>query len=527
MSTTTRAKYMALGGAISLSVAWPLPIQAADTTVPVSNPVILAQAGSGDEPHPRAKQNQKAQEEKKKQQQQRKQEQRSERKEKREQKKDDHAERKRERRDDRKENKERKRDQKAERKEDRAQHKEERREDRKDNREQKRENKAERKEDRAQRQEERRDDRQDNREQKRENKAERKEDRAQRKEERRDDRQENRERNRADRKDDRRDERREKREQRRAGPSEGRKGREGNISEIRRQRKERREGGRVVIEEPGNRRIIREGRRTIIRHDDADRFRRNARNVDVRRRNGERITTITRPNGVTIITIEDENGRLLRRVRRGRDGREVVLIDNRRHHRHGPDRRGDNVLWFLLDLTMPRVNIERRYYVVDADRASEDDLYDTLIAPPVVDIEREYSLDEVRYNYPLRARMRSVNLNTVNFEFGSWELDNEALDHLEEVARAINRALDRNPNEIFLIEGHTDAVGEDEDNLTLSDRRAESVAIVLSEDFGIPPENLTTQGYGEEYLLVETPEPERRNRRVTIRRITPLLSRNR
>jgi outer membrane protein OmpA-like peptidoglycan-associated protein len=48
--------------------------------------------------------------------------------------------------------------------------------------------------------------------------------------------------------------------------------------------------------------------------------------------------------------------------------------------------------------------------------------------------------------------------------------------------------------------------------------------LVLSEQFGVPAENLTTQGYGEQYLKVPTPGPERANRRVTVRRITPLLT---
>ncbi len=58
---------------------------------------------------------------------------------------------------------------------------------------------------------------------------------------------------------------------------------------------------------------------------------------------------------------------------------------------------------------------------------------------------------------------------------------------------------------MFLIEGHTDAVGNAEDNLSLSDRRAESVAIALTQQFNVPAENLTTQGYGEQYLLIPTP----------------------
>ncbi|MGE0697592.1 MAG: OmpA family protein, partial [Hyphomicrobiaceae bacterium] len=70
----------------------------------------------------------------------------------------------------------------------------------------------------------------------------------------------------------------------------------------------------------------------------------------------------------------------------------------------------------------------------------------------------------------------------------------------------------------------TDAVGPNEDNASLSDRRAEAVARVLVEHFGVPVENLVTQGYGEQYLKVPTEGPERANRRVAVRRITPLLS---
>ena len=68
---------------------------------------------------------------------------------------------------------------------------------------------------------------------------------------------------------------------------------------------------------------------------------------------------------------------------------------------------------------------------------------------------------------------------------------------------------DANANEVFLIEGHTDAVGTEEDNLSLSDRRAEAVAVALTEQFQIPPENLTTQGYGEQQLKVPVQGPER------------------
>jgi outer membrane protein OmpA-like peptidoglycan-associated protein len=87
----------------------------------------------------------------------------------------------------------------------------------------------------------------------------------------------------------------------------------------------------------------------------------------------------------------------------------------------------------------------------------------------------------------------------------------------------MEQVIAENPDEVYLIEGHTDAVGTDYDNLILSDRRAETVAVALSQNFDIPPENLITEGYGEQYLKVLTTAPERRNRRATVRRLTELL----
>ena len=120
--------------------------------------------------------------------------------------------------------------------------------------------------------------------------------------------------------------------------------------------------------------------------------------------------------------------------------------------------------------------------------------------------------------------MRRIDLDTINFEFGAWDVAPDQYPILERIAAAINRIIDRNPEEVFMIEGYTDAVGSDIDNLSLSDHRAQSVAEILTDDFNVPPENLVTQGYGKEYLKIPTNGPERANRRVAIRRITPLLS---
>jgi outer membrane protein OmpA-like peptidoglycan-associated protein len=94
---------------------------------------------------------------------------------------------------------------------------------------------------------------------------------------------------------------------------------------------------------------------------------------------------------------------------------------------------------------------------------------------------------------------------------------------LNKLGKLITDLIAENPNEMFLIEGHTDAVGSAASNLALSDRRAESVAKALTEYFDVPPENLVVQGYGESELLVPTGSDERANRRVAVRIITALL----
>jgi outer membrane protein OmpA-like peptidoglycan-associated protein len=287
------------------------------------------------------------------------------------------------------------------------------------------------------------------------------------------------------------------------------------VEDLRAERHEVHEGGRTIIQEPG-RTIVQENGRMLIHHNEVERFGLGARNVHVEQRGAETVTVVERPGGVRIVTYTGPDGRLLRRLRRYPDGREVILIDNPvREHRGEED--------FYVDLPPPVVRIPRERYILDSDGASEADVYGVLTEPPVEPLDRAYSLDEIRYSRPLLLRMPSVDVDTINFDTGSWTVTPEQAARLAIIADAINKTVTDNPRTVFLIEGHTDAVGSDVDNLSLSDRRAEAVATVLSEQFQVPPENLTTQGYGKQYLKIATDGPERRNRRVTVRNITPLL----
>jgi outer membrane protein OmpA-like peptidoglycan-associated protein len=289
------------------------------------------------------------------------------------------------------------------------------------------------------------------------------------------------------------------------------------MDQFRGERRESQVGGRTVITEPG-RIIVRDpGGQADIRHDEVDRFRYGARDIQTQTVGGETRTVVIRPDGSQIITVNGRDGQLLRRIRRDERGREITIIDN-------SYRDPGAVGGFYVDLPPPVLRIPYNRYIVEADEAPPDLIYDTMIAPPVERVQRRYSLDEIRYSPSVRQLMPSIDINSITFETGSWEIPPDQAAKLQGIADGLNRAITANPRAVFLIEGHTDAVGNDVDNLSLSDRRAESAATLLTQQFNVPAENLTSQGYGEQYLKEQTDGPSRINRRVTVRNITPLLN---
>jgi len=289
------------------------------------------------------------------------------------------------------------------------------------------------------------------------------------------------------------------------------------MEDFRGQRQESDQGGRRVFTEPGRVIVVDPSGQSFIRHNEEDRFRFGARDIQTQQVGGETRTVVIRPDGSQVVTVVGRDGQLLRRLRRDREGREIIIIDNSYR-----DPRA--VGGFYVDLPPPVIRIPYDRYIVEADVAPPELIYDTMLAPPVDRIDRRYSLDEIRYSPSVRQLMPSIDLNTINFETGSWEIPPDQAAKLQVIADGLNRAIQRNPREVFLIEGHTDAVGNDVDNLSLSDRRAESAATLLTQQFNVPAENLTSQGYGEQYLKEQTDGPSAINRRVTIRNITPLLN---
>ena len=104
----------------------------------------------------------------------------------------------------------------------------------------------------------------------------------------------------------------------------------------------------------------------------------------------------------------------------------------------------------------------------------------------------------------------------VTFEFAKATLTLAGKQLLAVTASALN-----DPSLIpyaFLVEGHTDAVGSDQANLALSNRRAEAVRDYLV-SLGVDRARLTTAGYGELRLIPGVSPTDGRQRRVELVRL--------
>jgi len=109
--------------------------------------------------------------------------------------------------------------------------------------------------------------------------------------------------------------------------------------------------------------------------------------------------------------------------------------------------------------------------------------------------------------------------NKLLFESGSWAVNSRG----REAVVALGKVLAQNKEIAVLIEGHTDNVpyggsGNIQDNWDLSTKRATAIVQILTENAGIPKDNLTAAGRGE-YAPVdsnESAEGRAKNRRIEV-----------
>ena len=223
---------------------------------------------------------------------------------------------------------------------------------------------------------------------------------------------------------------------------------------------------------------------------------------------GSTRTVVQRADASQIVTIRDATGRVLQRVAYDSTGHGTVLID-------------DTVAETPVVVSnLPKPRLHTNQISMNDD---DSELAAQLAAADAQDVGRTFCLRQIRNIAEVRALAPTIDVNNITFESGSAAIQPTEAKKLQKLGALMTHMIEVNPNEVFLIEGHTDAVGSAASNLSLSDRRAESLARALTEYFDVPPENLVVQGYGESELKVQTLGDERKNRRAAVRIITPLL----
>ncbi|KGJ15027.1 OmpA family protein [Paracoccus sanguinis] len=225
---------------------------------------------------------------------------------------------------------------------------------------------------------------------------------------------------------------------------------------------------------------------------------------------GSSRTIVTREDGSQVVTIRDADLRVLRRTVVHPDGTTTALIDETQAVQPVD----------IASLPRPAEPI----IVMPGQTVSDEALREALRRETTVD--RSFTLGQIRNIPEVRALVAPVDIQAITFDTGSAAIKPDQAQALASLGRVIAEQIRQNPGEMFLIEGHTDTVGADAMNLALSDRRAESVALALTEFFRVPPENMVVQGYGEQFLKVAREGDVRANRRAAVRRITDLLARN-
>jgi peptidoglycan-associated lipoprotein len=100
--------------------------------------------------------------------------------------------------------------------------------------------------------------------------------------------------------------------------------------------------------------------------------------------------------------------------------------------------------------------------------------------------------EELRMILQLRSTAAPIALHNILYDFARWELKPESMQSLDSLVRVLND----NPEVRIELMSHTDTRGTPEDNLLLSQRRAQSVVDYLVQK-GIASSRLRAQGYGE------------------------------
>ena len=126
---------------------------------------------------------------------------------------------------------------------------------------------------------------------------------------------------------------------------------------------------------------------------------------------------------------------------------------------------------------------------------------------------RSLSLGEREEVAQLAATKPKIDLE-IRFDYNSADIAKTSMQAVQELGKALSDPSLKGST--FVVAGHTDAIGGEEYNQGLSERRADTIKRYLSEKFGINGSDLVTVGYGKTKPKDANAPLDPSNRRVQV-----------
>jgi outer membrane protein OmpA-like peptidoglycan-associated protein len=125
-----------------------------------------------------------------------------------------------------------------------------------------------------------------------------------------------------------------------------------------------------------------------------------------------------------------------------------------------------------------------------ADKAREIQFVDTLRNRKT----RSLSMGEREEIAEIASTKPNIDLD-IQFDYNSAEISQGSMSSVQELGKALSNSSLKGST--FVVAGHTDAIGGENYNQDLSERRADTIKRYLTEKYGINGANLVTVGYGK------------------------------
>ena len=126
---------------------------------------------------------------------------------------------------------------------------------------------------------------------------------------------------------------------------------------------------------------------------------------------------------------------------------------------------------------------------------------------------RSLSLGEREEVAQLAANKPKIDLE-IRFEYNSADISKASMQAVQELGKALSDPTLKGST--FVVAGHTDAIGGEEYNQGLSERRADTIKKYLNEKYGINGSDLVTVGYGKTKPKDASAPMDPANRRVQV-----------